>query len=123
MVPSISTSDSDRTTYASPSEDVLYRILSDRRRRDVLYHLNEREERVELADLAQAVAVRETGSEEGSVSATDLRRVHVSLYHAHVPKLAAANAVAFDRSERTVALTETGRAIVAELEGFADRVE
>lgn len=123
MVPSISSSDSDRTTYASPSEDAFYGILSDRRRRDVLRHLNESEERVELADLAQAVAVRETGSEDGSVSATDLRRVHVSLYHAHVPKLAAANAVAFDPAERTVALTETGNEVIAKLEGFADRVE
>lgn len=120
---SISNLESGRAANEGLSGDALYGILSDRRRRDVLYHLNESEERVELADLAQAVAVRETGSEEGSVSATDLRRVHVSLYHAHVPKLAAANAVAFDRSERTVALTETGHEVVAELEGFADRVE
>ncbi|WP_336343588.1 DUF7344 domain-containing protein [Halalkalicoccus ordinarius] len=120
---SIPHSESGRAASEGLSGDALYGILSDRRRRDVLYHLNESEERVELADLAQAVAVRETGSEEGAVSATDLRRVHVSLYHAHVPKLAAANAVAFDRSERTVALTETGREVVDEFEGLADQVE
>lgn len=120
---SISNLESGRAASEGLSRDALYGILSDRRRRDVLYHLNESEERVELADLAKAVAVRETGSEEGSVSVTDLRRVHVSLYHVHVPKLATANAVAFDRSERTVALTETGREVVAELKGLAARVE
>lgn len=120
---SISNLERGRAASEGLSKDAFYGILSDRRRRDVLYHLNESEERVELADLAQAVAVRETGSEEGSVSATDLRRVHVSLYHAHVPKLAAANAVAFDPAERTVALTETGHEVVTELEGFVDRVE
>lgn len=119
MVPSISSSDSDRTTHASPSEDVLYRVLSVRRRRDALRYLNEAEDEIELADLAREVALGETGSDGDSVSAAELRSVHVSLYHVHVPKLAAVNAVAFDRAERTIALTETGRAIAAECEQLA----
>lgn len=123
MVSPISSSDSDRTTYASPPEDVLYRILSVRRRRDVLRHLNDVEDRIELADLARGIALREADSDGDSLSSADLRCVHVSLYHVHVPKLAAANAVAFDRAERTVGLTEIGRAVVDELEQFTGQRE
>lgn len=107
------------------SGDALYGTPSDRRRRTVLCHLKEDdgETDIGLAELARAVAVREAGSEEEPVSPAEIRRVHVSLYHVHVPKLATANAVAFDRSDRTVALTETGHRIVAELEGLAGRIE
>lgn len=123
MIRPIPSSDTDRTAEVIPSEDALYEVLSARRRREALSHLNEVGTEIRLADLAGRIALRESGSDDDSGSAVDPRRIHVSLHHVHVPKLAAANAVEFDRAERTVSLTETGRAIVAELEGLADRGE
>lgn len=114
--------DVDRSAAALPSEEALYKLLSARRRREALYQLNEVEGGMDLADLARRMAFEETGV-KGDSEAAKLRQVHVSLYHVHVPKLAAANAVAFDRAERTVSLTDTGRAIVAELDRFTDRGE
>lgn len=116
----ISPPNADQSTVVLPSEKVLYKLLSARRRREALYQLNEVEGGMGLADLARRMALEEVGSESDSEAAV-VRRVHVSLHHVHVPKLAAANAVAFDRAARTLSLTETGRAILDGLEEVADR--
>jgi hypothetical protein len=121
----ISPPDADRSSGAIPSRDALYVVLSARRRREALRQLNAVGEGITLADLAERIAFEDTATETdedaGSGSTADARRVHLSLHHVHVPKLAAANAVEFDRAERTVTLTETGRAIAAGLERRADR--
>lgn len=121
MGPSISSPGSSRAVDVNPSEDALYGVLSARRRREALYHLNDAGNEIGIADLAERMTLRETGPDDESGAAADPWRVHVSLYHVHVPKLAAANAVEFDRAKRTVSLTEAGRAIVGELDRFADR--
>lgn len=71
-------------------------LLEPRRRRDLLRVLEGREGRVDLEELAAAVARR------GDVAAGDLR---VLLYQSDLPKLAAAGVVDFDREERTAALS------------------
>lgn len=120
MTNPISPPNADQSTVALPSEKGLYKLLSARRRREALYQLNEVEGGMGLDDLARRMALEEAGSESEAEAAV-ARRVHVSLHHVHVPKLAAANAVAFDRAARTVSLTETGRVILDGLEGVTDR--
>lgn len=115
MVRSTPSPDADRHPGTALSEDALYEVLSARRRRETLHRLDEAGDGIELADLAERIAL-DGGSDGGRGSnSAAIQRIHVSLYHVHVPKLAAVNAVEFDRVERTVSLTGTGRAIVDRL--------
>lgn len=101
----------------SLSKDALYELLSHRRRRAILYRLDEREGPVAFSDLSEAIAIGETDSDD-AVPAETLQRVRISLHHVHVPKLSNADVVAFDRTERTVELLENGRAMLPHLEAL-----
>lgn len=88
----------------NPSLDAVFKLLSSQRRRHVLHCLRERESPIELSALAEEVAARESGEPRAEVSAEEAKRVHLSLYHTHVPKLKDANVVRYDRESDTVAL-------------------
>ncbi|WP_247000654.1 DUF7344 domain-containing protein [Halosolutus gelatinilyticus] len=93
-------------------------LLANRRRRSVLRLLRDRPNPVSLADLAERVAIEEREADgeisgvQGAVPTADLRRVEISLRHAHVPTLADAGAVAFDTDENVVSLTDEGRTLL-----------
>lgn len=82
--------------------DVLFDLLSNRRRRYALAHLADRERPTALADLARAVAARENGVPTAEVTDEAVQRTRTSLHHAHLPKLADAGAVEFDRDRNRV---------------------
>lgn len=84
-------------------------LLADRRRRDALRVLAYHDEPVTLADLADEVAIREHGVPLTDVPAESVLRVYLSLYHAHVPRLAGAGVVAYDQDDDVVRLS-TGAA-------------
>lgn len=87
----------DNTTIALEEEDV-YRILSSRRRRLLLLVLDERDDdEVTISELARAVASRDTGAEPLDVPNDTYERIYVSLYQSHVPALAEADVVSWDR--------------------------
>lgn len=65
-----------------------------------------------LADVADELAVRENEPETTDISAEEVTRIHTSLYHAHVPKLADAKIVEYGQDRDLVAPSEN-----------ADRVE
>lgn len=80
----------------SPSEDDLFDVLSNERRRHAVRVLSGAEEPVAMADLAEAVAVREYGIDADDLETQQRRRVYTSLRQSHVPKLAEKGAVEFD---------------------------
>lgn len=88
----------------NPSLDSVFKLLSSQRRRHVLHCLTQRDAPVELADLAEEVAAREEEMPTAEVTAEEARRIHLSLYHTHVPKLKDAGVVRHDPEEETVAL-------------------
>lgn len=86
--------------------DVFDALAHDRRRR-VLRSLSDASLPLSVADLARRVAARETG---GSESATEppgdvVERIHVSLHHAHLPKLDAVGLVEYDDDRQAVVAT------------------
>lgn len=107
----------NRVVDAPLTHDSLYRLLSDRRRRTLLYRLSEHEHPVDLAELARTIAIEETEL-DGEVPSEAIRHVRISLYHVHVPKLSNAGAVTFDRADRTVELLDDGRALLHRLEAL-----
>jgi len=80
--------------------DTAFDLLSAERRRRALYCLRERDGPVSVADLADAVADRETASPADPERHRE--RVVISLGQVHLPKLADADVVAYDPSDRRV---------------------
>jgi len=81
-----------------------YEVLANERRRHVLDCLANREASMTVVDLAEAVARRERDAGRDDVSADERKRIHVTLYHAHLPMMANAGIVEYDRSRGTVRL-------------------
>ncbi len=102
----------------SPALDAALDLLSNRRRRYVLYHLRNRDGAATLEELAERVAEWESEGDEP----TDEDRVLADLYHSQLPRLADAGAVAFDEEEGYVTL-DGGDAPLVEYLDIAAREE
>ena len=74
------------------------------RRRAVLAVLRAAATPLAMADLAADLVAREEGSAAEAPDYEAVQRCYVSLYHRHVPKLAAAGLVEFDADRRVVSL-------------------
>jgi hypothetical protein len=103
----------------SPALDATLDLLSNRRRRYVLYHLREAGSTVTLDELAEQVASWE--SEAGDP--VDAERVLADLYHSQLPRLEEADAVAFDPEEGYVTLREDDEKPISEYLDLAAREE
>ncbi|WP_265112005.1 DUF7344 domain-containing protein [Halosolutus halophilus] len=89
---------------ATPSLDLIFDMLSNRRRRQVLYDLNDRPDGVATIDeLADTVAAREHGSGGTDLDADEHRtQIRTELQHVHLPKLEDAGIIEHDRRSETV---------------------
>lgn len=94
-------------------EDVFDALGHDRRRR-VLDVLDEAGTALSLSDLARSVARREHAPRHPMDET--VKRVRISLYHRHVPKLEDAGLVDYDPDDRTVGLE-------APVAGIPDRAD
>ena len=88
------------------SQSDVFDVLSNPRRRFVLYYLREIDESVELNDLAKAIAAWENDTDESELTDQDRKRVYVSLYQTHIPKLTDVGLVEYDQDSGTVHLTD-----------------
>lgn len=95
-----------------PRLDVVYGTLQNRRRRLILRYL-ENESSAAIGDLAEHVAAIENDVPRHQVESTQRKRVYVSLYQSHLPKLDEAGAVSYDGDRGTVEL-------LSEAEEFLD---
>lgn len=87
------------------SKDELFRILSNSRRRYIIYYLHEAGDEMSLKELAARIAAVENGTSVDEVTDEERQRVYISLYQTHLPKLEEAGIVSYDDEERIVALT------------------
>lgn len=74
-----------------------------------MHYLSERQSPVELRELADAVARWETGEE--SLSRKQRKRVYVSLYQTHIPRLEDAGVITYDAETGMVELVDRARDI------------
>lgn len=88
------------------TKDDVLDLLSNSRRRYVIYFLEQWDGTASLNDLAYNIASRETGIPVDDLSEDDKRRVYISLYQTHLPKLDLYGLVEYDKDDRTVSLTE-----------------
>lgn len=93
----MSEADSASLNDSDVNTDDLFDVLSNPRRRYILSHLQASKTPMALADLTDAVVRWETGEEPTAVQAVR-EQVYISLYHWHLPKLADAGLISFNRS-------------------------
>lgn len=90
-----------------------YDALSHRRRRSVIRALDETDAPLTLMELATTIAEWDDEASTGDDSEL-VRDVYTTLYHAHVPKLADAGFVRYNKDEQKVSLSEAAPVELAE---------
>lgn len=86
------------------SKDTLFSILENRRRREALQYLKRNDGVATLSDLAEHIAAKENGVDVAALSSDERKRVYIALYQCHLPKMATADVVDFDKNRGDVAL-------------------
>jgi DNA-binding transcriptional ArsR family regulator len=90
------------------SQDALFSLLSNPRRRFILQYLNRTEESIRLQELATEVAAWENETEPAELTDKQEKRLYVSLYQTHIPKLEEAGIVDYDGDTGEIRLTDRG---------------
>ena len=119
--PATSTDDEDGVVaddgeFDSLSRDEVFEILSNRRRRFTLHHLQRNVDRADLGELSENIAAWENGIERDAVSSAERKNVYTSLQQFHLPKLDEQGVVDFDEREGVVELTPAAEDIDIYLE-------
>ncbi len=84
------------------SEDEVFEVLSNRRRRYVVHALKRAQEPIELSDLSKRVTAWEVDIDPGEVRYEDRRNVYSTLQRTHLPKMEEKNLVRVDEEENVV---------------------
>lgn len=90
----------DASTDLAPSE--LFHLLQSDRRREAVRRLREIDGETSLGTLAEEIAAAEAGVAVEQLSSDQRRRVYISLYQSHLPKLAEASLIEYDPDRGTV---------------------
>lgn len=77
--------------------DDVFGMLSTRRRRDILRYLDTKSSEVDRGTLAEHIAARENDKAPDTITATERKRVYISLYQSHLPQLANTKAITYDK--------------------------
>lgn len=88
------------------SQNHLFTILSNRRRRYAVHYLKQVGEPVSVRDLAEQVAAWENDKPKESLTSQERKRVYISLYQGHLSTLAEEGLVEYDRDRGLVSPTD-----------------
>lgn len=86
------------------SQDEVFEVLKSPRRRYALYYLRREGGQTDLSDLTEQVAAWENETTTSALTTEQRKRVYISLYQTHLPKLDEANIVEYDRDAGIVRL-------------------
>ena len=102
----------------APELDEFLSLLSERRRRDALYWLRDRDAGTVDA-LAERIVAERTGETPADIDETERERIRTKLVHVDIPTLAAAGLVSYDRRTGTLRFDYPPQAVDALLEACA----
>lgn len=91
------------------TDDALYSVVADRRRRNAIHYLKQREEPVSVGELAEQLAAWENDKAIDDLTSQERKRVYISLYQSHLPTLDNAGVVEYREGEGTVTLSDSAR--------------
>ncbi len=97
---------SDADTSSGISTDIVFEILSNTRRRMVLYYLRRSGGSATVQELAEQIAALENNVEVEELQSQQRKRVYVSLYQTHIPKLENTGIIEYDDTQGIVHLTD-----------------
>lgn len=110
--------DKAATTPGEPqlSNEDIYDILSDTRRRYALHYLKQCDEPVDVRTLAEQIAAWENDKPVADLSSQERKRVYISLYQSHLSTLDEQGIVEYDEDAGVVTLSEEFRDVDIYLE-------
>lgn len=113
-----------RTPTASLDPDVAFRIVSSARRRHLVRALEETDaEAIDVSELAALVAATEYGLETDALDADQRKRVYVSLYQTHLPRMADLGLIEYDVDAGIVRPTAESAAIAAAVDDVDGQIQ
>ncbi|MFC5135706.1 MULTISPECIES: DUF7344 domain-containing protein [Haloferacaceae] len=90
------------------TDDELYEVLANQRRRFAVHLLKREEQRMEIGEMAEQIAAWENDVEPVEITGNERKRVYTALQQSHLPKMDRAGVVEFNKDrgvvEPTVAL-------------------
>jgi len=107
---------------ADLSLDLIFEVLKNSRRREVLHYLREHDpdEQVSLGELAEHVAAIENDTTTEALTSSQRKRVYVGLYQCHLPKMDDMNVVDFNQDRGRVSLGPGAESLEKYLDTPAD---
>ncbi|MCU4742727.1 ArsR family transcriptional regulator [Halobacteria archaeon AArc-m2/3/4] len=103
------------------SKDVIFELLKNRRRREVLAYLLDTEETVTLGELAEQLAAWENDTEINALSSDQRKRVYVALYQTHLPKMDDAGIIDYDQDRGLITLSDNADLLMMYLDTDSHR--
>lgn len=94
------------TNQQTLSQDTVFDLLSSARRRYIIYYLRQHGGEAAINEIASQIAVWENDIPEEELTSQDEKRVYVSLYQTHIPKLEEHGIVDYDSETGQVYLTD-----------------
>ena len=96
---------------ASLSEDDVFEVLSNQRRRFTLHYLMRNEKTIEVGELADQVAAWENNISAEDVTANQRKRAYTALQQNHLPQMDRAGIVDYDHPRGTIEMTDSAEEI------------
>ncbi|MCU4752673.1 DUF308 domain-containing protein [Halobacteria archaeon AArc-curdl1] len=93
-------------TSTTLSEDELFELLANQRRRHILHALMREGQPLDIGTLSQEIAAWEDGNALEEVSSKDRKRVYTALQQSHLPKMDKSGVVDYNSDRGTVEPTE-----------------
>ncbi|WP_435159708.1 DUF7344 domain-containing protein [Haladaptatus sp. DFWS20] len=94
----------------------MFHLLQSQRRRDAIRFLRDKDEPVEMRDIAEQVTAWENNTTVQALSSSERQHVYIPLYQSHLPKLDEEGVIEYDQSRGTVRKTP----FAAQLERYLD---
>lgn len=92
-------------TDAHMEFDVLFDLLKNERRRESIAYLKEHDGHSTISELSEHIAAKENDLPLEAINSRQRKRVYIGLYQCHLPRMADAGVVTFDKNRGDVALT------------------
>lgn len=103
----------DRTEL---TRDQIFDILSNQRRRYILLYLSRQDTGATVQELSEQIAMWENDVTAEELSDKQRKRVYVSLYQTHIPKLDESGIIDYDEETGDITLTTQARSVQAYLQ-------
>jgi hypothetical protein len=101
------------------ARDTLFELLKNQRRRDALGYLKANDGWATLSDMAEHIAAKENDLPLEGINSKQRKRVYIGLYQCHLPKMAEAGVVDYDKNRGTIQLND----LAAQLYPYLDAEE